>query len=444
MNWRKPAIFLSLYLSGSKIPCNLQVIKKLSGASKNEIKNFQDKKLEKILLHAYMNVPYYHRILPQSGVISKSGKINLKNFSKINVLTKDIIRKEGRNLYSNDYKKRRPYFNTSGGSTGEPVKLIQDRHYSDWNIANKIFIKSVYGQEVGAREMRLWGSERDIIEGRESIKNIFRNWLYNRKDFNSFRFNKEKLLSCLEDWNRFKPGWVESYVQSAEEFCKFVRDNNYILHSPKGILVSAGKLYPETALNIKNVTNTKIIDRYGSREVGDIAFSCQGDYTKLHVCMWNNLVESLQDAKKGVGMACVTNLNNYSMPLIRYKIGDIIELGNNNCKKIKTQIINQVRGREVSILKNAKGESIDGEYFTHLFYNRNWIKKFKIIQNKLNEIQIFFVLSEGAKLKIDDRQEINNLIKLVMGKECKVSWMEKNYISNSKSGKHIFVENKIK
>jgi hypothetical protein len=45
MNWRKPVIYLLLYLTGSKIPKNLKEIKRVEGLSLPEKKEYQAEKL---------------------------------------------------------------------------------------------------------------------------------------------------------------------------------------------------------------------------------------------------------------------------------------------------------------------------------------------------------------------------------------------------------------
>ena len=136
MNWRKPVIFGLLHLTGSGIPKYRKEIEELQYKPQDEIRRYQENKLKQLLLHAYENVPYYNKILKDSEVVI-DGNVILANFSRIPLLTKEIIRKEGTNLYSKDYKSRKPYENTSGGSTGEPVKFIQDKQYWHMNIAQK-------------------------------------------------------------------------------------------------------------------------------------------------------------------------------------------------------------------------------------------------------------------------------------------------------------------
>ena len=98
--------------------------------------------LSDILLHAYENVPYYRRVLSDSGVV-RDGTVVLAKFDNIRCLTKDIIRTEGDNLYAVDHKSRRSFVNTSGGSTGEPVSFLQDANYSDWQMGMRFYFRKV-------------------------------------------------------------------------------------------------------------------------------------------------------------------------------------------------------------------------------------------------------------------------------------------------------------
>jgi len=443
MNWRKPIIFALLKITGSKIPSILKEIEQIDNSSKKEIEAYQKDKLEKILLHAWQNVPYYTRVLEKAKVVV-NGKINLENFDKIPILTKDIIRKEGKNLYSKDYKERGFYENTSGGSTGEPVRFIQDKEYEAWNYANKIYIKLKAGQDFGERELRLWGSERDLILGKEKPKIQLRNWLYNRKEFNAFKMSKEDMHRFIDEWNKFNPTWVEAYVQPIFEFSKFIELNACKINSPKnGVLTSAGTLYPEMKEKIEKVMNCKVYNRYGSREVGDMACSKGG--ANLYLSPWNHYLEILNKklipcANKKIGKIYVTTLNNYSMPLIRYDIGDFAE---NSYEKYE---INQVLGREMSVFKTKEGKIIPAEFFIHFIgvvYNKDFISKFQVIQKdyKLIEIKVIVKDQKGfnqSKIKIEDS------IKKVMGKDCKINWTIVKEIKPTKSGKYLYTVCEIK
>jgi len=394
INWRKPLIYSLLYLSGSRMPVYLNEIKKIDRLDLGAKREYQDKKLTRLLLYAYQNVPYYHQVLSDAKVV-KGEKVELENFEKIPVLTKEIIRKEGNNLLSRDYKKRRPYENTSGGSTGAPVRFMQDKEYSEWNIANKIYYKTYVGQDIGERELRLWGSERDLLEGQEKLTIRIRNWLYNRKELNTFKMSENDMAWFVSCWNHFKPHWVEAYVHSIYELAKYVKKNNIVLHKPSGILVTAGTLKPEVKAFLYEVFSSTIFNKYGSREVGDIA--CDNDGSEnLKISLWNQKIEFIEEISQVYGSTSyykiiVTNLNNFSMPLIRYDIGDIGVKGDH------FDDLKKVVGREVNLFKTVDGSLVDGEFFSHLFYFKDWVKNFQVIQKTYQLIEIYIV--NGRRLR---------------------------------------------
>ena len=165
--------------------------------------------------------------------------------------------------------------------------------------------------------------------------------------------------------NKEKPKIIEAYVQSIYEFARFIRNNDLEVFSPRGIITSAGTLYPEMKELIEEVFHTKVYNRYGSREVGDMACSCEKD-EGLHLNIFNQYVEILNDklelCKPGeIGKVYVTTLNNYSMPLIRYDIGDMaIPAKNEQCSCGRgLPLIEKVVGRTGSMIKTKKGVFIN-------------------------------------------------------------------------------------
>ncbi len=286
---------------------------------------------------------------------------------------------------------------------------------------------------MGYRELRLWGSERDLLLDKEMFSTRLKNFLYNRKELNSFKMSEKNMRKFVKDWNKFKPVWVEAYVQSMSEFAKFIQRNNFKMYSPKGILTSAGTLYPEIKQKIEEVFKTKVFNRYGSREVGDMA--CDDNTNQgLKLSFWNNYLEVLENNK-----IYITNLNNYSMPFIRYEIGDIGIRGEN------WSYLEKVEGREISIFTTKEGKIIPAEYFIHfigVIYNQGYIKKFQVIQKNYNKILIKVVL-ERKTLFEENRNRIEKSIKKVMGQSCKIDWEFVKNINCLKNGKYLYTINEI-
>jgi phenylacetate-CoA ligase len=347
-----------LKLSGKDIFNKYDELKKLEfNLLENNIQ-IQEKKLKDILLHSWKFVPYYTKILTEKKVVIK-GKVNLNNFNKIPILKKEIIRNNFEELKSKDpkYYSRKPYLNTSGGSTGEPVLFIQDKNTWTKGMAEKWIYYSFISKKFPCKLLKLWGSERDILKGGYGLKGNFKNWVYNRKFLNSFKMSQEDMNYYVKEINKYKPLIIEAYVQSIYELSKFIKDNNLKIYSPKGIITSAGTLYPDMEKLIKEVFNCPVLNRYGSREVGDIACSCKRD-EGLHLNIFTHYLEILNDKLKPCkpgefGKVYVTTLDNYSMPLIRYDIGDIaIPSKKQKCSCGRGMpLIESVKGRMLIYLK---------------------------------------------------------------------------------------------
>jgi phenylacetate-CoA ligase len=135
------------------------------------------------------------------------------------------------------------------------------------------------------------------------------------------------------------------------------------------------------------------------------------------------------------------------MPLIRYKIGDRGILSNKECKRGHgLPLLEKVIGRTKGIFRNKFGNFIDSGVFIPLFYFRDNIKKFQVIQESFDQITINLVLKDKQKLKVieKDFREISEAIKIIMDRDTKVKYNIVNEIKHSPSGKYMHTFSKIK
>jgi len=451
MNINKLLSLGLLKLDGSQLPSVLKFLKEKEYESLEHNKKIQEELLKKLLIHCYENIPYYTDVLTDCDVIV-NGEVNLANFSNIPVLTKEIIREHFEDLKSKDLGKRKWSLNTSGGSTGEPVKFLEDKASWDYGMAGKWFFSTFAGKDIGDKEIKLWGSERDIMKGSIGFKAKMKNMIFNRILLNAFRMSETNMKEYVIRINKNKPVLIESYVQSIYELSKYIKNNNLEVCSPKGIITSAGTLYPEYQKSIEEVFKTKVYNRYGSREAGDIACSCEKD-TGLHLNTFNQYIEILNDNLEHCtpgefGQVYVTTLHNYAMPLIRYQIGDIaVPAKNEQCSCGRgLPLIEKVEGRVMSVFKTREGKIIPGEFFIHFIgvvFNEDFISKFQVIQEDYNSIKIKVILRD--KIGFDTgKNKIINSIKKVMGQDCRVEFEFVDTIESTKSGKYLYTICEIK
>ncbi len=417
------------------------------------VRDMQKHRLTDLLLHAYKNVPYYHKVLKESGVISVQGKVDLTSFHNMPFLTKDILRENFDELKSDDLNSRKWYLNTSGGSTGEPAQFIQDKEYDDWSQAIKFLDDQWSGREINDRQIRLWGSERDLLVGQETLKVRLGRYIRNEKMLNAFQMTPKLMEDYVNIINDFKPVQILSYVESIYELARYIERNKLVVHSPKSIMTSAGTLYPDMRQTIERVFRTVVFNRYGSREVGDIACECENHHG-LHVSPLTHYVEIIKNdgrlaAPGEMGEIVITLLINKAMPLIRYRIGDTGVWEEQPCKCGRHwPRLKKITGRVSDHFITKDGSVVHGEFFTRLLYHKEWVNKFQFLQMDYNQIVLKIVLQEDIK---DPENNLNSHLELirkdiqfVMGKECNVKFEFTNHIPPSASGKYRYTISHIR
>jgi phenylacetate-CoA ligase len=260
---------------------------------------------------------------------------------------------------------------------------------------------------------------------------------------------KEDMRAILNIINVKKPTFIRGYSQSLYELANFAKREN-IKVCPQNIVIStATTLLKEMRDLVESVFSCKVFDYYGSREVGAIASECFA-HDGLHILEDNNILEVVDESGNdihpgGIGEIIVTTLNNYSMPLIRYRIGDRAATYNKtvkcscgcNYKKLK-QIVG--RTADIFILKN--GDMVDGTYLTTLLNTIETIERFQIIQHDYNLVEL--IVQAKEHLPDDKTRMIDTQLKKSMGAECIIKWRYTSFINPGPTGKYRYVISKIK
>ncbi len=398
--------------------------------------------LRRLLLHAGSKVPYYaEQLADRRELVERDPFAALQTLP---LLTKDTIRSRFDDLHSSDLASRRTHDQTSGGSTGEPVRLTQDADYQDRVNAAQLLYSTWTGRKFGEPELFVWGSERDIEQGSVGLRSSLANRLMGRRFFNAYRMEREAMKNLIEDLNRQPPKLIVAYVQSIDELASFAEREEIAIASPGAIISSAGTLHPPMRERIERVFGCRAFDRYGSREVGDIAGEC-ACHRGLHVLPWNNWVEIVDDAGEPVppgtdGRVVVTSLANFAMPLIRYEIGDrarMMPADEPPCECGRTgQRIERVLGRSVDVFRAVDGAAVDGGWFTQLMFFKDFVERFQVVQREPGAVVFRLVtLRDPSRAELD---EIVAGARAAMGQGCKVTFEVVDEIPPSPSGKYRY------
>lgn len=408
---------------------------------------FQREKLFHIVEYAVLNIPYYRKIAKERSIKITKESI-FSDIRKFPILTKEIIREQGILLCNPRIASVK---NTSGGTTGEPVTFLQDKTSRDWGAAAKMFFYEWSGRQDGEYMVSLWGSERDIFQGSDGLRGLIVRYFTNVKLLNTFRMTPNQMESYWKEIEEKRPKLVLAYVQSAYELARYVEKKGKVISGTSALMTSAGNLYPTTRSFLEKIFQCRVFNRYGSREVGDVACTCEKQ-NELHLNIFNHFVEVLDNNGNDIddsiktGNIHITTLNNYAMPLLRYSIGDIatgIDMTNTCVCGRGLPRLRRLAGRDVEVFSLADGTMVDGEFFTHLFYHKTWVKKFQIIQESFSLVRVRIVKIGTLDTQLDE-EEITQAILIVMGEQCDVVWDFVPEIEPLPSGKFLYTINRTK
>lgn len=372
------------YRKGVHYHSQLSQTTDLLNSSRRSIETHQQVRLAKLLRHAYATTPYYRDLL----------KTESPDISQIPPLEKQNIRDDLERLCSEAFSKEQRIKNATGGSTGTPLTFYQDRDY--WNQRNL----SVYyfdrwaGWEFGEPQLVIWGAPVDL-KSDEHWKQRFKNFWRNQYWLDGFHLTDEAMRAAYDQMDKYNPQTILSYPSSLYQFAIFLYKNGL---KPKwqlkGVISSAEMLHPHYRALAENVFETKVYNRYGGREVGLIAMECAEG--RMHInCRDIYLEIDSPNPYTHPGEILITQLNNYVMPFIRYRIGDIGILSDEVCPcGNELPILEDLLGRTTATFQTRTGMLVHGGYFTQQFYDISGIDQFQIIQETLKHCVLKLVINE--------------------------------------------------
>lgn len=270
------------------------------------------------------------------------------------VLTREELQANRYNMFSDGYKSK--YFNqqlrrqSSSGSSGIPVNVYWD--YKDWYASN----------------LALWRKRYDWygISPKDKCVKFTLSAINCEHDGGTVRFTNESenllsinvsLIRSNAGWNKvvqiineFNPCWLQTQPFILNKLVQVYRETCIPVPSSLKYIESIGELLlPDIRIKSEELFKIPVVNMYGSEEMNGIALECP--YHHMHVLDDNILVEVECDCgiySAGEGVSIITNLNNYTMPLIRYNQGDriAIDIDSVSCQcGCKSPIIKMISGR---------------------------------------------------------------------------------------------------
>lgn len=398
----------------------------------------QWERLQKLIQFAYRENDFYRQRFNDAALRPEDIK-HAGDLRRLPVLTKEEIRQHGMRMVSCGYNVDTLMKMKTGGSTGKALELFITEDCSERRNACARRHDRWTGWKPGEPVGALWGNP---VMARD-IKSRLRSFLLDPYIYlDTMRMSDETVLRFAAEWKRIKPTLLFGHAHSLYLLAEFVTRLAIDDIRPKGILSTSMTLMPHERTMIERVFNVKVTDRYGCEEVSLIGCECER-HAGMHLNIEHLVIEFIKDdgtpaAPGEMGAIIVTDLMNYAMPFIRYRVEDMGVPSDRVCPCGRgLPLMEKVLGRIADFLVRKDGSRVAGiSLIERLLTNNPGIYQMQIVQQTRDAFNIRIVKGTAYDPQKSPAQLQEDFREIFPGSRVTLSCVDK--IAPEKSGKYRF------
>jgi len=409
----------------------MKFYKKSQYWSAGKLSSYQDEQLNKLIIHAGKNVPYYRNLFKEIGFNPESFK-SREDLQKIPTLEKETVRTRKDEFIADNAAKFGMTNDSTSGSTGTPLHFI----LSDGVQANKIaaLLRSYNwaGYRIGQKTFSL---QSYYFPESEFKYNRF----YNILRFDSNKLQKRSALKVISEINRFKPKFFMGFPFDILMLARFAREEGIEINSPQSIVT-----YGETLSDVKRKQlefefNCRVFNFYSLHECSAMIAECEaGNLHLIDDFAYHEIIE-----EDGINRLVGTSYYNYSMPLIRYEIRDNVELCDTSelceCGR-HFRRIKEIIGKECDYIQTLDGRFL-GAVMSHSIDNADGVICSQCVQHSLDEVDINLITD--SRFTSNSQQKLEKDLRKRLGTRMKLKFNIVNELEKRPGGKTPFILSRI-
>ena len=368
----------------------------------------------------------------------------LSNLKELPVVNKEIFRNHLKELYT--IEKSKGIVSKTGGTTGKSLEVLFTHDNMQERFAMLDNFRSKFGYELGKKTA--WFSGKNLLTQKDINKKRFwkTDYYYKVRYYSTFHIKDDYLKYYIQDLLNFKPEYLIGFPSSIYEIARYGLDHKIEFPSGliKAVFPTAETVTIETRNKLKLFFKAEVFDQYASSEGAPFIFECQNH--NLHLELQSGVFEVFDNNNEysNRGKLIVTSFTTEGTPLIRYDIGDDIELSKDVCNcGNNNPLVKQIIGRIDDYVYSPENGKINLGNVSNTLKDVKGIIKFQVLQNELNKIEILQVIDkELYSMDIEEKFITNWRDRIGNRMEIELKIVED--IPVEKSGKFRIVKNNIK
>jgi len=393
-----PAIYRTMRLflpGGLETRRHLRELERTQWLSEDELQALQLAKIQRLVKHAYEYVPFYRERYQRAGIHPEDIR-SLEDFQSVPFLTREDVKNNLEALIAGNFPRHELQKTETGGSTGEPIQFFVEGSFWWQNAANVFRLRSWHGVREGEKSAWIWPADPEEMPDwswRRRLETQVRQERY----LNAFNLTEETMRDFANMLVHWQPAMIKSLPSAVSFFARYLKEWGITNIRPRFIEVTSEKLSPPQRELVEEVFGCKVADKYSSREVGAIAYPCE--MGGFHVSADVRYLEIVANGKVvppgQMGEVVVTSFNQFAMPFIRYKKGDmaVYEPGYCSCGR-HLPCLKEVVGRTNEFLVSADGKFVHSLFFAHLFRVKPEVEHYQVHQLDREHLDIRLVCNQ--------------------------------------------------
>lgn len=312
-------------------------------------------------------------------------------------MTKQAIQKNVKDFQ--DPLKKHNYFRITGGTTAQPVQIPAWRSENEFTSIDIWIARSWYGIHPGDKLFLLWGHSHLLGSGWKGRLNAkircTKDRLLGYCRYSAYNLDNKNLRQAAHEMILFKPAYIIGYSVALDSF---VKANSDLSESFKKLnvkaVIGAAEAFPRenSVADIEDFFGCKIGMEYGSVETNLIGHTHPAGGYRIFFDTY--FIEAIDTAPGGGKTLRITSLYPRCVPLVRYEIGDAVELFEDD-DPLGLWRFKKVIGRCNLFVTLKDGTRIHSEAFTHCVRDNENILRYQAVQSN-GKICLNLVLKEKS------------------------------------------------
>jgi len=399
----------------------------------------QSRRVQVLLRHAWRNVPYYRDWMLAAG--AEPGDLrSAADLRRLPLVDKFALTIEPARFAADGYDRRDGLTLLSSGTSGRRRSFRYAAAALFEALAagrrQRLALRHFVGREAGYREavlnrqgsvgeqLRRFWEDRMITPRRID--------LVRRRFSPSARF--EDLLTGL---NEFRPHVIRGIGSHLGAFFRWVCETGRCIEKPRAITYGADALPKADREIIERELGIPVLSTYQAVEALHIGFQCEAR-SGFHISIDQVAVRVVDPSGRDIapgqrGELVITNLTNCAMPVIHYRLGDLVTLGTGPCVCGRTlPLISDIDGRLDDLIARPGGAWIHALALLPGLQAVPGVRQVQVIQDDLEDFRLRVV---WARTSDQDPVRLHSRMAAVLGDRVHVRVEPVEMLEQEPSGK---------